>query len=78
MEGTRPDSFVGYVRVQIEPSVKIEALGGHGVYIAVNDHYQLDRMEITRGAEAAGFLEAEWEPAVGRAREIVGHMASQL
>ena len=58
--------------------MKIEASGEHGVYIAVNDHFQLDRMEITRGAEAAGFLEAEWEPAVGRAREIIGHMVSQL
>ena len=37
MQGERPDNLDGYIQVKVEPSKLVE----HGVYVAVNDHYNL-------------------------------------
>ena len=37
MEGVREDGHAGYVRVKVEPSARVE----HGVFVALNDHYEL-------------------------------------
>lgn len=47
MEGLRPDRFKGYIRVRVEPSVRVHP----GVYITLNDHYQEEREDPGRGCE---------------------------
>src|SRR5882762_5070374 len=48
MEGQRPDAFRGYIRVQVEPSIKIHP----GVYVRVNDHYEIETLQPGTGSDA--------------------------
>jgi hypothetical protein len=72
VEGVRPDDFKGFIRVQFEPSVKVPT---NGVYVAVNDHFQLDTEGSPMPASnAIEVLETVWADAVARARVIVQHV----
>jgi hypothetical protein len=57
IEGARDDELTGYVRVKVEPSVRVHP----GLYVGVNDHY-----EITDPAPAEGasrilkILDEQW------------------
>jgi hypothetical protein len=41
VQGVRPDLWDGYIRVTIQPSVRVE----HGVYARVNDHFILRKVD---------------------------------
>mgnify|MGYP001570042317 CR=1 FL=1 len=69
MKGTKPKEEKGYVRVTVEPSNRVSP----GVYIAVNDHYELDDVEdkSTAGtALALQFLKARWVDSMQKSRAI--------
>ncbi len=68
MEGTRPDSYKGYIRIRVEPSVRIHL----GIFINVNDHYEVNDVTSARGCdEIVDILEREWESSLERAIGIV-------
>lgn len=67
MEGARPDGLAGYVWVTVEPSRRFHP----GVYVSVNDHYDLDSgPKKGTGADVPAMLEARWEESIRRAQKI--------
>ena len=80
IEGQRPDDYHGYILVKVEPS---SVLGPQGVYISVNDHYELtdpqpaaDEPKPAETSPTIGSirmletLKAVWDDALGRAKAI--------
>ena len=67
----------GQVNVKVEPSVKVGD-GRLGVYVQVNDHYEIDpAVPDTDGREQLfGFLENGFDSSVQRAEKIVDHIMS--
>lgn len=67
MEGVRPDEYMGYIRVQTEPSNRIDS----GVFISVNDHYQVKDPESSKGCnEMLGILRSHWDQSIERSKTI--------
>jgi hypothetical protein len=79
IEGERPDDYLGYLLVKVEPS---NVLGPQGLYIGVNDHYDLTDPEPPANEPKPGeigpigsirmleVLESIWDDALGRAKTI--------
>jgi hypothetical protein len=68
MEGLRPDNLKGYIRVRVEPSVRVHP----GVFINVNDHYEMKDAAAGRGCdEIIDILDREWKSSLDRSAEIV-------
>jgi len=68
MEGVRPDNLKGYIRVRVEPSVRVHP----GVFINVNDHYEVKDTATVRGCdEIIDILDREWKSSLDRSAEIV-------
>jgi hypothetical protein len=64
VEGVRPDGRKGYIRVRVEPSVKVLP---HGVYVAVNDHYEVqDKAEALGCREALDVIDSSWRSFMDR------------
>lgn len=70
--GARPDSErPGMVRVTVQPSVKINP----GVYMEVNDHFELDGDdEASKLKYLLELLKDEWEVSMKRSQEIADHV----
>ena len=67
MQGERPDDHKGRIAVRIEPSNRAR----HGVFININDHYELKDPESVLGCEAIiDMLESEWKTSVTRSQRI--------
>jgi len=67
MEGLRTDSNSGFIRVQVAPSNKIQ--NGAGVYIATNDHYQVNEPKGSIGCiQIISILNESWESSVRMAK----------
>jgi hypothetical protein len=65
MEGVRPDEYIGYIRVMVEPSTRVDP----GVYIQVNDHYQVKEPKSVKGCgEILGMLNRCWEQSMERSK----------
>jgi hypothetical protein len=75
MEGVRPDGFRGYVRVKVEPSAKIHP----GVYININDHYEVivDNSELQAADVAVETVRECWQDSMSRADEIYKKVFSE-
>lgn len=72
VEGVRPDEYKGWIRVQFEPSVRIAQ---NGVYVAVNDHIQLDvGSGPTPASDAIDILGIVWDDAMERAAKFTTHV----
>jgi hypothetical protein len=69
MEGVRPDAHRGFVRVKVEPSLTVK----HGIYVSVNDHYDVeDTDSAVNAADLAVQTVAEsWTDSLGRSAKIV-------
>jgi len=68
MEGQRPDAFRGYIRVQVEPSIKIHP----GVYFRVNDHYEIETLQPGTGSDAMlDILQRAWGESLTRSNHII-------
>lgn len=69
IQGKRPDDHKGYIRVKVEPSVKVPG----GVFIDVNDHYEL--REVTEETEKA---EESEESKEGEGTKLAREILSDL
>src|SRR3990172_4428140 len=68
IEDIRPDSFKGYIRVTVAPSVKTHP----GVFFQVNDHFETKDPENTIGTdEIISILEHVWDDSSKRGKEII-------
>jgi hypothetical protein len=68
MEGRRPDAYKGYIRVQVEPSVRIHP----GVYIKINDHYEVEDLRSVVGCEEILTLfERSWTESLQRSARMI-------
>jgi hypothetical protein len=72
VEGVRPDDYEGYIRANIEPSIRVSP----GIYIAVNDHFQLQDeqskdSEVLDSGQAVAVLESQWDSILERVPQIV-------
>jgi hypothetical protein len=71
VEGVRTDNYAGYIRANVEPSVRVHP----GIYIGVNDHFQLDEDSKDSGvldsSQAVSVLESEWDGILERAPRII-------
>jgi hypothetical protein len=67
-EAIRRDGHAGYLRVKVEPSVRIIP----GVYVNINDHFQKPSDSKTTGSEEMMvILENTWETSRQRSSEII-------
>lgn len=67
MEGRRPDGCKGYIRVKVEPSVRVHP----GVYVNVNDHYEeADPKSVIGSDEIRTLLERSWDESLRRSARI--------
>lgn len=77
MEGVRPDDYSGWIRVKVEPSRRVST----GVYIQVNNHYNLglseDADEVAAGnSNLFSILAADWLTTMERSHHICETIAS--
>ena len=79
MRQTQPDGRPpgGRIEVTIEPSVRIDN-GRSGIYVRVNDHYEIDQPKSNRTncVELLKLLEDDFESSINRADGIVNHIMS--
>jgi hypothetical protein len=67
MEGHRPDEFIGRITVKVEPSQRTE----YGVYVNINDHYEIKDKETSMGCEELiDILESSWDKSIARSEKI--------
>lgn len=68
MQGKRRDNRAGYVQVQVQPSTLIKP----GIYVAVNDHYQLVAGEepLRNVTEPEVILKGDWTTFIAKANGI--------
>ncbi|MFQ5853081.1 MAG: hypothetical protein ACE5JU_21180 [Candidatus Binatia bacterium] len=65
MEGVRPDSNPGYIRVRVEPSIQVHP----GVYININDHYEIKDHKPEQGCEdILNILLSNWKAFLNRSQ----------
>jgi hypothetical protein len=69
MTSLRSDEYEGHIQVRVEPSIRVR----FGVYINVNDHYQLAKaQEIQAGtAGVVSILASKWQESMDRAHSII-------
>jgi hypothetical protein len=68
IEGQRPDAFRGYIRVQVEPSLKIHP----GVSCRVNDHYEIETLQPGTGSDAMlDIFQRAWGASLTRSNHII-------
>lgn len=71
MEGVREGSEAQFLRVKVEPSVKVLA----GIYVETNEHYDLGE---DQGVEAlTRILETQWESAQDYALRVALHLVGE-
>ena len=67
IQGERPDDHKGRIAVRIEPSNRVR----YGIFININDHYELQDPESVSGCEAIiDMLESEWKASITRSQQI--------
>jgi hypothetical protein len=76
IENTKNDNFPGIIRVQVEPSRKIS---GTGIYIYINDHYDIDEIEETENLSIIiSEFESIWNASKAKAEDIVKKIWGQI
>jgi hypothetical protein len=67
MRGLRPDEHNGALNVRVEPSTRVKP----GVFVSVNDHYELKSPEPSHGADQIlQVLESSWATSLSRSLKI--------
>jgi len=67
MRGIRNDGCLGNIKVRVEPSARVD----YGVYIHVNDHYEIrDKDNVMGCNEIIDILNAHKKKSIDRARDI--------
>jgi hypothetical protein len=63
----RADGRPGHIQVKVEPSISVR----FGIFVEVNDHYQIDDVTSPKNAAAMmTILRNEWEVSIARATEL--------
>jgi hypothetical protein len=71
MQARRTDGHAGVITAKVEPSL-LPHLGQHGIFMEVNDHYNLGDPRSLAGSDAAiAVLESEWERSIQRSEHII-------
>jgi len=74
IEGIRPDQHMGKILVRIEPSRRIQ----HGVFITVNDHYEIQEADSTLGCDnIIDILAESWDLSVARSYGIASKIMEE-
>lgn len=68
MQGRRPDELKGAILVKVEPSVRVT----FGVYVGVNDHYELDEPDegVASAGTATRLIQEHWDAFLERSDQI--------
>lgn len=66
LELVRADELAGYVQVSVQPSRVL----GHGMYIGINDHFDLGKGPVRYGADAAKLIDEKWESSSKMAQKM--------
>lgn len=65
----------GHITVQVEPSKRVHP----GIFILVNDHFEVHSPENTLGAdEIINILENNWEKSSVRSKDIIRKLLEKL
>lgn len=68
MEGHRTDGFKGIIHVRVEPSLRVHP----GVFISVNDHYEVKDSTNSHGSdEITDIFENSWRTSIERSKKII-------
>ncbi len=74
-ESKRRDGLKGYIRVTVEPSVKIHP----GVFMRVNDHFEVKEPQATLGnSEIMNILESRWSESYKRSEDMMYALLERL
>jgi len=66
IEGVRPDSHAGYIRIRVEPSIKVHP----GIYININDHYGIKDHKPEQGCDTImNILNSNWSTFMGHSQK---------
>jgi len=75
IQGERPDGFIGAIKVDVQPSIKVS----NGVSFRVNDHYEVDSKGDVIGCDyILNVLESEWELSQKRALGIIKNALNKI
>jgi hypothetical protein len=66
IEGLRPDDYKGYIRVKTEPSIQVP----FGIFISINDHFELDDASVLGCEKMIDILEENWAISLKRSKQI--------
>lgn len=70
----RPDTHKGCVRVIVQPSPKVKP----GVYVQVNDHYEVEEREASGAERIMEILKDVWEKSLARSEQVTHTMFANL
>jgi hypothetical protein len=70
----RTDEFEGHVEITIQPSIRINP----GVYLAVNDHYNVGQHRIFGADRATEVLRSRWSQSSDFSERVFSKIAEQL
>ena len=71
-EQPRPDDYAGYIQAEIQPSLLIR--GGAGIFIQINNHFEITQDQEHPAQGAVETLEGAWELSLLKAEEIIGEV----
>jgi len=71
------EGFKGYVQAKIQPSAQLS--GNSGVFMDINNHYEVVRLEDAVGClKVMDVLEEQWGQAMEHAESIINHIMNQI
>ncbi|HAY21673.1 MAG TPA: hypothetical protein DCY27_05815 [Desulfobacterales bacterium] len=71
IQGMREDDLKGYIRVKVEPSKRAHP----GIYIQVNDHYEVEEASTSIGCEKIiNIIESLWNKSKEKAELIINNI----
>lgn len=74
-EGIRRDGLKGYIRVKVEPSVRIHP----GIFFDVNDHFETkDSISVVGSEEITNILKDSWSASYARSESIIYSLFERL
>ena len=67
MKSARPDGLEGHIVVKVEPSARFP----FGVFVAVNDHFDISAPDGYGAEKVVDVLKTAWDPSLKRSREVL-------
>ena len=74
IRAVRPDEHQGFIRVIVQPSMKVKP----GVYVQVNDHYEVEAQEAAGAERIMDILKNIWQVSLARAERVTHTMFANL